>query len=229
MAGVISAADLGGVADPRLGREADLIGTSRQNSVAAARGQHPLAASAGLGRTKDDMYVDSGITFEDYHYWANISREEERHFVTSNTGLQGLWKSVTGYKKRAAVADDTKWTVGVDAADADRKVLPDHGSAASSNEKTGAEKEKDLAGEPSDPKNLEDNYGITGSEWDRAQRALRNASWGSIFYLITTDILGPYNVPWAISRMGYGPGFALYTVFGGMVRFSCTASVRRFC
>jgi hypothetical protein len=32
--------------------------------------------------------------------------------------------------------------------------------------------------------------------------------------LITTDILGPYNVPWAISQMGYGPGFALYTSFG---------------
>ena len=43
---------------------------------------------------------------------------------------------------------------------------------------------------------------------------------GSIFYLITTDILGPYNVPWAISRMGYGPGFALYTVFGALSTYS---------
>lgn len=43
---------------------------------------------------------------------------------------------------------------------------------------------------------------------------------GSIFYLITTDILGPYNVPWAVSRMGYGPGFALYTVFGGLALYS---------
>ncbi|KAJ4351711.1 uncharacterized protein N0V89_007054 [Didymosphaeria variabile] len=42
----------------------------------------------------------------------------------------------------------------------------------------------------------------------------------SIFYLITTDILGPYNVPWAVSRMGYGPGFALYTVFGGLAFYS---------
>lgn len=46
-------------------------------------------------------------------------------------------------------------------------------------------------------------------------------SWsGSIFYLITTDVLGPYNVPWAISRMGFGPGFALYTVFGGLALYS---------
>lgn len=43
---------------------------------------------------------------------------------------------------------------------------------------------------------------------------------GSVFYLITTDILGPYNVPWAISRMGFGPGFALYTVFGGLALYS---------
>jgi amino acid permease len=27
-------------------------------------------------------------------------------------------------------------------------------------------------------------------------------------------------VPWAISRMGYGPGFALYTVFGGLALYS---------
>ncbi|RAH48923.1 putative amino acid transporter [Aspergillus brunneoviolaceus CBS 621.78] len=63
-------------------------------------------------------------------------------------------------------------------------------------------------------------YGITETEWELAQRAARTATWGSIFYLITTDILGPTNVPWAISEMGYGPGFALYTVFGIMAYYS---------
>ena len=41
-----------------------------------------------------------------------------------------------------------------------------------------------------------------------------------MFYLITTDILGPYNVPLAISQMGYGPGFALYTSLGGLAAYS---------
>ena len=45
-----------------------------------------------------------------------------------------------------------------------------------------------------------------------AQRALRTASWASIFYLITTDILGPFNAPFAFSQVGYVPGVILYVV-----------------
>lgn len=40
----------------------------------------------------------------------------------------------------------------------------------------------------------------------RASRALRLASWMSVFYLITTDILGPFNAPFAISQVGWVPG-----------------------
>ncbi len=32
---------------------------------------------------------------------------------------------------------------------------------------------------------------VTDREWKQASRALRTASWSSIFFLITTDILGP--------------------------------------
>lgn len=39
-----------------------------------------------------------------------------------------------------------------------------------------------------------------------ALRALRSASWASIFYLITTDVLGPFNAPFAISQVGWVPG-----------------------
>jgi len=45
-----------------------------------------------------------------------------------------------------------------------------------------------------------------------AQRALRTASWASVFYLITTDILGPFNAPYAFSQVGYVPGAILYLV-----------------
>ena len=33
---------------------------------------------------------------------------------------------------------------------------------------------------------------VTDLEWRQASRALRTASWGSVFFLITTDILGPH-------------------------------------
>ena len=37
-------------------------------------------------------------------------------------------------------------------------------------------------------------------------------SWAAIFYLITTDILGPFNAPFAFSQVGYVPGAVLYVV-----------------
>lgn len=49
---------------------------------------------------------------------------------------------------------------------------------------------------------------------ENANRMLRTASWGSVFYLITTDILGPTNAPYAISQLGYVPGSLLYFLFG---------------
>ena len=43
---------------------------------------------------------------------------------------------------------------------------------------------------------------------------------GAAFYLITTDILGPYGVGFAIGTLGWGPGIALYTVFGFFAGYS---------
>jgi len=57
---------------------------------------------------------------------------------------------------------------------------------------------------------------VTDEEWQNSSRALRTASWAAIFYLITTDILGPFNVPFAMGTLGWGPGIGLYTVFGVM-------------
>lgn len=47
---------------------------------------------------------------------------------------------------------------------------------------------------------------ITEEERANASRALRLASWSMVFYLITTDILGPFNAPFAISQVGWVPG-----------------------
>lgn len=40
---------------------------------------------------------------------------------------------------------------------------------------------------------------VEDEEWYQAARALRTATWGAVFYLITTDILGPYTVPYVDS------------------------------
>ena len=35
---------------------------------------------------------------------------------------------------------------------------------------------------------------ITDTEWTNANRAFRTATWAACFYLITTDILGPFGI-----------------------------------
>ncbi|KAF9358195.1 hypothetical protein BGX26_002262 [Mortierella sp. AD094] len=57
-------------------------------------------------------------------------------------------------------------------------------------------------------------------ELSNARRALRQAGWAAIFFLITTDILGPFNAPIAISQLGYVPGTILYTFLGALA-FYC--------
>ena len=45
---------------------------------------------------------------------------------------------------------------------------------------------------------------VTDEEWANASRAIRTASKGAVFYLITTDILGPFGLPYAFSTTGWG-------------------------
>ena len=59
-----------------------------------------------------------------------------------------------------------------------------------------------------DPAQTPSTLPMTEAEVERANasRSLRLASWAAIFYLITTDILGPFNAPFAISQVGWVPG-----------------------
>ncbi|KAJ6591491.1 transmembrane amino acid transporter protein-domain-containing protein [Mycena vulgaris] len=61
---------------------------------------------------------------------------------------------------------------------------------------------------------LESHWEIPLSEKETASRALRLASWSSVFFLITTDIGGPFNAPFAISQVGWVPGIVLYFFMG---------------
>ncbi|KAJ5894623.1 hypothetical protein N7495_006314 [Penicillium taxi] len=198
MAGLVSAANLGGVADPRLGNEADIIGTSKEHSDAPPIYDVHSGIPPPVIQGSKSIYLDSSITFENYRYWAIRSREVEKHIRTDNKGLS-VWKNKLLRRK-----------------------ITDGNDAPTAPSTPPGQSEKTNADVSSDPPNSQacDNYGVSEQEWETAQRAARTATWGSVFYLITTDILGPNNVPYAISRMGYGPGFALYTVLGGFALYS---------
>lgn len=59
-----------------------------------------------------------------------------------------------------------------------------------------------------DPRKNHPEIPMSPEEEERAaaSRSMRLATWASVFYLITADILGPFNAPFAISQVGWVPG-----------------------
>lgn len=62
------------------------------------------------------------------------------------------------------------------------------------------EKNTDSAGESPPPAR---NYSISDEEWMNAQRAVRQAGGAACFYLITTDILGPFGLAYSFATVGW--------------------------
>lgn len=88
------------------------------------------------------------------------------------------------------------------------------GLAALVNRKKRAENEAEIAGIEHDTD--EDLAGLSPRQKEllNARRVLRQAGWATVFYLITCDILGPFNAPYALASMGVVPGALLYLLFG---------------
>ncbi|KAK3669944.1 hypothetical protein LTR78_010195 [Recurvomyces mirabilis] len=194
-------ANIGGVADPRSANQADVIGTSHE----AHDGQMPDPSTQRRGSL---MYTDSSIMFEEYHYYAKKSREYEK--TLPNIGGAGGLLNIFLGKKQQKVDVGISPSPSHDSKDGTTPAS-DHGIN---------EKAPHVDPAASTVSSAHDQYGVTPDEYYNAQRAVRTATWGSVFYLITTDILGPYSVPWAISQMGYGPGTGLYVSFGVLACYS---------
>lgn len=64
------------------------------------------------------------------------------------------------------------------------------------------------------------NSVVQEEEWKTAARAMRTASWGTIFYLITTDILGWGSTPYVFANVGWGLGVSMYVLFGAAAALS---------
>ncbi|MCJ1341661.1 hypothetical protein MMC09_006957 [Bachmanniomyces sp. S44760] len=142
---------------------------------------------------------DSSVTFEEYLHHASLTRAMEKE--TAETEIK-------------ADKSDKKWY----------QIRKPNNPIASPIGNTGTEKDvgdKEVAvdGGSRTTSTSPHRYGIQDEDWIQASRAGRSATWGAVFYLITTDILGPYSVPWALSQMGYGPGVVLYTIFGALAGY----------
>jgi amino acid permease len=134
---------------------------------------------------------DSSISFEEYQYYARITRAEEEEHVGDIQGTQGFIQMIFPSKSGMGAGN------------------------VSSAEKHGAEIAATV--NLADP---ERRAQISDDEWTNASRALRTATKSAIFYLITTDILGPFSLPFAFATMGWGPGIALFTIFGVLAAYS---------
>ncbi|KAL7619367.1 hypothetical protein AAE478_009904 [Parahypoxylon ruwenzoriense] len=154
------------------------------------------------------------VSFEEYMYYATITRAEEKdanaRFIAAR-GPRTFKTVIKGRFSKGHLAPDTSTEA----------------TTSPSGLRSGEKGRRDgyfRGGENGDNTN-----GITAAQRQAASRALRTASWGTIFYLITTDILGPLGAPWAFAQMGYGPGIALYTVFGVMSYYSGWILWKVFC
>ncbi|RAL14160.1 uncharacterized protein BO97DRAFT_387551 [Aspergillus homomorphus CBS 101889] len=142
-----------------------------------------------------DARVDPSVTFEEYVYWAKIERAEEEE------------------ANRLYVEERGTLTVG--------KVIKNRFSKGVHHENKRKQEREAAAqithGATDDKKDAATVLASSSSldpEWKTAARALRTASWGTIFYLITTDILGWSSCPFVYASLGFGPATALYVIFG---------------
>ena len=152
---------------------------------------------------------DASIPFEAYLHYAKISREEEHRLYGPGSNYEESAGPATRFVKEKIF----------------RKPIAPHPvtlprlSISAQGEGT---QEKVVTSDDEKKHGLQDSSDhfepmvITDEEWVRASRAARTATWGAGFYLITTDILGPFSTGWAFSQLGFGPGISLYTVFGAL-------------
>jgi hypothetical protein len=161
MAGILSPAGTG--VDARTNSVSGDIGTSHDPIVSE------IAAPDTHGH--NTIYLDSSISFENYHWWANRSREAEK-LITTDAGLKQIFKVMIGKTIRkeesppVRIVDDdahkNESTTGPEK-QAEEKVHDDSSSKE-------ARETRRTSGK--------DEWGVTEKEWETANRATRTATWG---------------------------------------------------
>ena len=123
--------------------------------------------------------VDSTVTYEEFVYWAKIEREME---LEENK----VFQAEHGSPLRDSIKNSFS-KAGRDRKKAERaerlQTLADLG------EKT----PEGVVSESDQP--AASQLKVSDADWRNAARALRTASWGQMFFLITTDILGWSGAP----------------------------------
>lgn len=116
---------------------------------------------------------DPSVTFEEYLHYASVSRADTRWNSTSADVKPLKAKLLTPFKRQGV-------QVGESTGSRDSDTSPN-------------EKKNETGIVPANATFSPRTLVIADEEYVQASRAVRTASWGAVFYLITTDILGPYS------------------------------------
>ena len=176
-------------------------------------GAHPGIRQRAWGM---ESRLDPTVTFEEYTFWAGIEREMEdveyREYAR-NTVHHGFLGGIKAYFTSNLYEETKKHTNN-------NGGLVDNGNSESHIGNT--EKKQLTRDDPSAAQRYDSAMSPIApsathefdAEWRTASRALRTAGWGSMFYLITTDILGWGATPNVFAQTGISIGTGIFVLMG---------------
>ncbi|OAP62029.1 hypothetical protein AYL99_04232 [Fonsecaea erecta] len=172
-----------------------------------------MAASGDQARPRYPIWglkarTAPGVTFEEYSFWAKIEREmEEKEHVQllATTRKLSFFDSIRVYLKLSPRTLEGGRPVPSEIP------LDSHGS--DNNKNTAAAVNTTVEGQAVQEDSIIPIYDYN-AEWRRAARALRTANWMTTFYLITTDVLGWSQTPYAFASAGYAITASAFIIFG---------------
>ncbi|TKY88524.1 hypothetical protein EX895_002512 [Sporisorium graminicola] len=154
----------------------------------------------------------SDITLEEYMFYAQIQREQEKLYGAAGVAVEANAPHGKGY------LEDARQEKKHFSSDSEHGAAVEAGAVKPTVNNTDASTFDQLEGLPESEK-----------ETLNAHRAFKTATWVGIFYLITTDILGPYGAPYAMSQNGWVTGNVMYIVMGFCAWWCGIALWKLFC
>ena len=152
--------------------------------------REPQVAQQGMTAARMHLINDPKVTFEEYLYYATITRAEERAEFDATPKEK---KTIGGIiKNRFRVQHNPAPTSSPPQASSslDEKVALD------GDEKPALDGPAPQGDQPVQLRHYTDPSHVSDEEWKTLSRGIRTAGWSTCFYLITTDILGPFSTPY---------------------------------
>lgn len=171
------------------------------------------SSSMAYTRAQQRKLHDPNVTFEEYAYYAALTRAQEDKLLKTSSSSRGLMSVLFPSKNGAGAHTQITGVPQLSES-------PDHNDENFTGSDEKSSRNHNSKDQAAHVQNTDNYAAITDTEWVNANRALRTATASAVFYLITTDILGPFGLPYAFASMGWGPGCALFTVFAVLAGYS---------